>query len=493
MQLQILSQFQHLLQMLRDTTNHGITDDYEIGTRDSTKTHHWVKLGSVYGVLQAFKNHKKIAVHILRNLTTEATETWLDLIEYIEDQELTDTFNINHSNKIIKYKGSEIRVIGMNSPTKRKQQVSSVKVGIKSVNVDLVMIISEEASDIKKDWIDAYYESIKGANEIVKVYLLNPWDYRNDHIEECNKLMPFSKQAFIDSGYDRFKQVGNVIVHYSGHQNNIFLSQDKRDYYERLKEINPKRSDVVNYCMPAMLEGLIYEDYLDKIIDLDHEDNVWYKRVDRYFMGIDWGEADAETIAILGGMNTQEEYISLIDIYEHSPEKLRQEGKPVKDAFERCEEIIDLIQTYASLNESIKVKGIEVLVDNANATAIQVMRKLVIDRRLHYIDVKPCIKYHIPDRIDAVQMIMALKKLAMSKTIFKKLLDEFASAIWDPDKLVNVDGSMRKTRLKDPEIWAGNRVDAFEYLICKVMYNLVKGHLHIFRKKGKPQHEESNT
>lgn len=234
-----------------------------------------------------------------------------------------------------------------------------------------------------------------------------------------------------------------------------------------LKTLDPKRARIAVYGLPGISDGGIYTDYLSSIKYYQPKDF----KPNSFYGGIDWGETKSSTVAQLWGADYNLRRIVGLDSYEHNNQK----SPYSKTSKQMGEEIVEFYAKQFQLYPTLYYTGLEVAVDYSAFGVIDLLQLLANKRGLK-IEFVPSQKYPIQIRIDIITAVISLGNFYVDKIKMSNLLTEMDLSIWDPDHTEK----QLPIRLKIDD----HQLDAMEYALAPILYDLIEGYDIWLRKKG---------
>lgn len=242
-----------------------VIDEFHLsGSRHSAKTTcTGIELAKCVAALQASEYCKtKLAIYSFRRLSNQASE--LDKEVKIALDDIGIAYKYTKYNRTYNFaNGSMWKVMSVYNPN----GAINLK-GESGVDADYIITWVEEANELKRSDFENIYFSIRSKNQWcknIKITTCNPDLIYQDHIKFLNDNAPFSQYEM--ETYNEQLIVKNILnkrrlFHYTNFKINPFVADDIKRELEELKLWNPVKAIPWYYGLPGSLSGSVFGNYL---------------------------------------------------------------------------------------------------------------------------------------------------------------------------------------------------------------------------------------
>lgn len=436
--------------------NLNINNVYMSGSRKSGKTRAYEN----FIISALLVPNLKVDSYLVRNKVKDAQELFLEVSNLCRELKISNIY-INKSTRTINYQGNVIRILALETNTKSDGK-STANLGLATgLNKDYTVVVFEEISEITFDKVNAVKEAVRGYKEQLFIYATNPWSILHWYINHLNNIMTYNENL-LTTKHQQFTVKGKDVLHYTTYILNPFISQGEREQMKELLKWDPVRARVSVLGMPGIAEGAVYAGYYEAIPDIKELGN-WLYKTDYFTGGIDWGERRDATAAQLWAIGFNCSFALILDAYTHS----NKDNPYFKTNRDMVRDIIDFYLSWGNKIPKMR-NGTIIEVDYAATAIIELLNAEAQFRGAHWLTFVDCIKYEISQRIDRITLAMKLKKIYFNFKYVPDLCRELQTAQYD-DHGRRID--------KD-----NHNIDAMEYAIARIMYNLTQNYNLAFRE-----------
>lgn len=379
----------------------------------------------------------KIGMYAIRHMIKDVAETWDEMIQVMDDLEVEPDY-FSNQRKIVRKGSNQLRVIGLNSTTKKK----AVKAGITNAgNVDYLFKFFEERYEFEERDTLAAKEGIRSKNPLCQnldINVCNPWTKSHDYILYCNKHMLWNLNDLRTKG-EQFKYIeiplGNgrvkrVIFQYTNWRvAQTVLPEGAIKTILDTHNFDPQRALTTDYGLPGYEDGSIYNHLLVKIGSSMYLDHINIRG------GLDWGwghnKHSSKTGAVFLGITTDRDLESCgLDIYDTYTSDNRVVSKPNNVVFnEIIEFFLSNTQKYCNAIRNYEGISLTVRVDYQNEAVIQSLNSIIRARRINWMRFIPCRKdVPIQDRIEIFRSMLSQQFVRCNRERTKNLIGELEFA-----------------------------------------------------------------
>ena len=407
------SYFYDLINLIKEKKELPLQSVYLIGSRKSGKTLSIVEFLSIL----LFLENARVRIYVFRKNAQDIEQSvWEEIISFLETINLP-TY-INKIYRRIKYKHSKMTFHALHDRNKKKLKLS----GIAGANkYDYAILWFEEAFEFNEQDIQEVKEAVRGNVKRMYLYSCNPWSETHWLIDYCNKSFPFNDIEMINKGFQR-QHLKKELFHYTNYQINNLLSTDDYEQLEEVKRLNPVRARTACYGLTGIEQGAIYSHAIPKVSRLIPEGLIWFSA------GIDFGYIKDACALVIIGMSQDYKNVAILNEYYHS-----NSGIVHKDNIEMANDMLKVILETMNQYSMIGVHGITIYCDTSNYAMIEILNKLVINRRIFNVLFRPCKKIEVYLRVGLQLDIMESSRLSVDIKA-TNFMRELSLARWDDRK-----------------------------------------------------------
>lgn len=387
------SYFADLLQLIKDDKQLPIKEMHLCGGRKSGKTLNAYEF-ALLSCIAAKPN--TLVVHCYRQLKLDIKEvrSEIEFLCGVIGLQL-DRQDTHKSENWMKVNGNLIRFRGLYN--RAKESIPSIGIARDNGKRYSIRVFDETYQFTKKD-IDYIQSAMGGADNTLNIYTSNPWVASHWYVGMLDTIMPFDLKRLTKQGiYEQWKNDDGVVIHYTNFKVNELLKQSDIDLLEANLIADPVRSEVEYYGMCGTPADTIYGYYLNKVRK--------YKPngITQYCIGVDYGEVESATTAMLCGATMKDE-LAIIDEYYYA----NKNNAVHLNMIGFVEKIVQWLRQVATLHDLHHIE-IPIVVDWAAQGLISLLEQEVRKARLNFKVIK-CKKLEVLQRIDQRKYYMSRDK-----------------------------------------------------------------------------------
>lgn len=414
----------------------------QIGSRKGGKTH--ATLDFLTNVFLTIPNS---IIYIVRDIDKKLNHTTKD----VEKLLIKKGFELNKSNynkrqKIIRNLGLTNSSIWHNkilfhtlNPERIKDERGGEAGGTTFDGTDNMFVYFEECTQVKKEHVDMFLDTVRGYKTLIKIFSANPWSPFNWYVQWFNEHLPpnihemetkgfqvLQKPMWSDYVGDTEAYLGEALFIRSSVAINPYVSIEEKANLLAYKDINKTMYEISYLGIDGIQEGALYSEALNKLKDIDYEmiyENSSYNQFNIH-VGIDWGigqeNAAGATTCYLGfvsaslGINVCKEYTRWNNYKRRKTQKVLSEAEMILEILNKIKEWrAEIIAKRPYANNKIIA-----YVDNGSMGAFHDKWNAMlvnVGLTMYDIEFKPAIKYDIEERVLVCNLMIGFGTLRIDK------------------------------------------------------------------------------